>query len=291
MQSELAKLKLIVPDGTLTNAANVLLREGVELCPRMKLGLFRTNTKAQIVDMHREQGAILPLLDLAERFVTRNIRNEIVIGKTGMYRQEVPEVPIEAIREALANALCHRDYTTGTSAQVNVFKDFVEIVSPGLFPEGDTPEKHLCGESDEFHPRNPLIAEVLYKAGVIEQYGTGIPRIKEACEAASVTFEFTQTANSTVVRFDLPGRREGNQTSQADAPSQGISPSNLTENERVAIEIATTHGKVTPKALALNAQVSRRTASAVLKNLEAKRILHWVGHSVKDPYQFYELPR
>ncbi len=56
-----------------------------------------------------------------------------------MYRQEVPEVPAEAIREALANALCHRDYTTGTSVQANVFKDFVEIVSRGSFPRETRP--------------------------------------------------------------------------------------------------------------------------------------------------------
>ncbi len=259
----------------------------------MKLGLFRTNTKAQIVDMHRERGAALPLLELAERFVNRNIRNEVVIGRAGMYRQEVPEVPAEAIREALANALCHRDYTTGTSVQVNVFKDFVEIVSPGLFPEGDSPEKHLSGESDEFHPRNPLIAESLYKAGVIEQYGTGIPRIKEACEAAGVTFCFKQTDSSTVIRFDLPGRQT---SSGAFAPrqsnsAQSVDPSSLTETERTAIGIATELGKVTTKTLASKAQVSRRTASTVLRNLETKGALRWIGNSANDPYQFYEFPR
>ena len=62
-----------------------------------------------------------------------------------MQRREVPEIPREAVREAIANTLCHRDYETGTSVQVNVYMDFVEIVSPGLFPECDSPDRHLEG--------------------------------------------------------------------------------------------------------------------------------------------------
>lgn len=104
MQGELARLKLVAADGTLTNAACALLCEGEDLCPRMKLGLFKTNTKAQIADMRRERGPMIELLDLAERYVVRNIRSEVVIGKAGMRRQEIPEVPLEAIR-AMASAV------------------------------------------------------------------------------------------------------------------------------------------------------------------------------------------
>ena len=73
-----------------------------------------------------------------------------------------------------ANALCHRDYTTGTSVQVNVYMDFIEIVSPGLFPEGDSPDRHLEGSGGDSKQRNPNIAQVLFRSGMIEQYGTGI---------------------------------------------------------------------------------------------------------------------
>ena len=289
VQGELARLKLVAADGTLTNAADVLLCEGEDLCPRMKLGLFKTNTKAQIADMRREQGPIIELLDLAERYVVRNIRSEVVIGKTGMRRQEVPEVPLEAIREALANALCHRDYTTGTSVQVNVFKDFVEIVSPGLFPEGDSPERHLSGDANEFHPRNPLIAEALYKADVIEQYGTGIPRIKEACEAAGVSFRFEQTITSTVVRFDLPGSRSA-VASKADSTEKTAQTVSLAIVDRasIAMRLASEKGRVTTKELAEATGVGRLTASRVLRELADEDKLEWVGSSPNDPQQFYK---
>ncbi len=290
-RNELDRLRLVAADGTLTNAADVLLCKGDDLYPRMKLGLFSTNTKAQIADMRREQGPMLELLDLAERYVVRNIRSEVVIGRTGMRRQEVPEVPLEAIREALANALCHRDYTTGTSVQVNVFKDFVEIASPGLFPEGDSPEKHLSGDANEFHPRNPLIAEALYKADIIEQYGTGIPRIKEACEAAGVAFRFEQTVTSTVVRFDLPGSREAGKVVPSEArPSKSKGSSAFTEAELAAIDIARKGRRVTARALADATGVGRTKASETLKALVERGALIWVGKSVRDPHQYYRLP-
>ena len=91
-----------------------------------------------------------------------------------------------------ANALCHRGYTTGTSVQVNVYMDFIEIVSPGLFPEGDSPERHLEGSGGDFKQRNPNIAQALFRSGMIEQYGTGIPRIKRARDAAGVAFSYRQ---------------------------------------------------------------------------------------------------
>ena len=114
-----------------------------------------------------------------------------------------------------ANALCHRDYTTGTSVQVNVYMDFIEIVSPGLFPEGDSPDRHLEGSGGDSKQRNPSIAQVLFGSGMIEQYGTGIPRIKRARDAAGVAFSYRQDVNSTVIRFERPGT----QTSDAAAIS------------------------------------------------------------------------
>ena len=134
-----------------------------------------------------------------------NIRRRFVFGEPGMQRREIPEIPREAVREAIANALCHRDYTTDTAVEVNVYMDFVEVVSPGLFPEGDAPENHRAGADGGLKQRNPGIARALFRSGMIEQYGTGIPRIKRYCDAEGVKFSYRQTTNTTVIRFDRPG--------------------------------------------------------------------------------------
>lgn len=300
VEDTLAKLDLIAPDGSLRNAAVELFCEGSDTYPRMKLGLLGGNTKTKILDLRRECGAMLKLLDFAEYFVTSNIRREFVIGETGMYRKEIPEIPAEAIREAVANALCHSDYTTGTAVEVNVFMDTVQIVSPGLFPEGDSPERHLEGAASEFGLRNPAIARTLFRAGVIEQYGTGIPRIKEACEAAGVRFRFEQTVNSTVVVFERPGSQvtvaEDDSTSKDIKSNMATNAAwdamldNLGKSERRAMELAAANGSVSTSALAEGAQITKRASSTALKRLVEQGLLEWVGKSANDPRQFYRIP-
>ena len=80
VEDTLTRLDLVAPDGSLRNAAVELFCEGSDTYPRMKLGLLGGNTKAKILDLRRESGTMLKLLDFAEYFVTSNIRREFVIG-------------------------------------------------------------------------------------------------------------------------------------------------------------------------------------------------------------------
>lgn len=202
-----------------------------------------------------------------------------------MQRREVPEIPREAVREVIANALCHRDYTTGTSVQVNVYMDFIEIVSPGLFPEGDSPDRHLEGSGGDSKQRNPNIAQVLFRSGMIEQYGTGIPRIKRARDAAGVAFSYHQDVNSTVIRFERPGA----QTSDAAAVSStgAASLEILSETEKVAMQIAHDSGRVAKKELMEQTGVGKVKATETLKRLAERGLLEWVGSNQHDPRQYY----
>lgn len=105
----------------------------------------------------------------------------------------------------MQNAFCHRDYNHGSAVELNIFPDTVEIVNPGLFPEGDSPENHIEGKVGAVSdPRNPLIANLLFRAGIIEQYGSGIPRIKRSCDAANVKFEYRQEKGFTRIIFYRP---------------------------------------------------------------------------------------
>ena len=113
-------------------------------------------------NLQQEDLPLIQLLKRAEFFVVSSIRRRFVSVEPGMQRREIPEIPREAVREAVANALCHRDYTTGTAVEVNVNMDFVEVVSPGLFPEGDAPENHLAGGDGGLEQRNPGIAQMLF---------------------------------------------------------------------------------------------------------------------------------
>lgn len=116
-------------------------------------------------------------------------------------RQDEPLFPPLALREALVNALIHRDYSIpGGAVSVAVFDDRLEITSTGVLPFGlttaDLRREHVS------KPRNPLLAEVFYRRGLIERWGRGTQRIIDLCVAAGHPEpEFEERAGDVVVRF------------------------------------------------------------------------------------------
>lgn len=291
----LSRLGMLAKDGMLTNAAVELFCHAPLMYPRMKLGLLAGNDKLEIFDLRQEGLPMIQLLKRAEFFVISNIRRRFIFGDPGMQRREVPEIPRESIRESIANALCHRDYTSGTAIEVNVYMDFVEIVNPGLFPEGDCPENHLKGTGGDFKLRNPNIAQALFRSGMIEQFGTGIPRIKKSCDAAGVAFAYRQTANTTAIRFSRPGAQVNGisieQFDEKHTDGFDIKPTDLSDAERVAVDLARKSGQVTKRGLMQEAGIGKTKATNTLKKLVKNGLLVWVGKNTNDPYQYYRLPK
>ena len=105
-----------------------------------------------------------------------------------MERVEIPEIPLEAIREAIINSLIHRDFKNPKSNEIAIYKDRVEIFNPGEFPEGFKPEDFIEGQGSI--PRNPLIANTLYLSKDIEKWGSGFRRITEACQTSNTKVKF-----------------------------------------------------------------------------------------------------
>ena len=98
----------------------------------------------------------------------------------GLYRKEIYEIPEVAIREALVNAVIHRDYVNrGRDIKVGVYDDVVNIVSPGSLPNNITMEDIFNGRSES---RNRVIANIFKELGLIEQWGSGINRIVNTCK-------------------------------------------------------------------------------------------------------------
>ncbi len=129
---------------------------------------------------------------------------------------------------------------------------------------------------------------------MIKRYGTDIPRIKEACDAAGTTFEFKQAANPTVVRFDLSGGR--NAINNGDRPKTAASssaenPNNTDNKQAVAMKIATEQGKVTTKMPVNSLWIGRLTASRTLRKLAEANMLEWVGKSPNDPHRLHRIKK
>lgn len=96
----------------------------------------------------------------------------------GIKRIKKQPIPYEAYREAIANAIAHRNYSVSANIKIEMYDNRIEIVSPGGLPNGVTRENYL--KDNLSIPRNTIISQVLYTLGVIERFGTGIRRINEA---------------------------------------------------------------------------------------------------------------
>ncbi len=118
----------------------------------------------------------------------------------GTDRQRVEKIPEAAFREAIANALIHRVWDVESQIKVSMFDDRIEIVSPGGLPAGITADEYLSGKLSVL--RNPNIANVFYRLGIVEIFGTGIIRIKQLYEDGSRQPEFEVSENA--IKIVLP---------------------------------------------------------------------------------------
>lgn len=96
----------------------------------------------------------------------------------GMQRIKKQPIPYEAYREAIANAIAHRNYLVSSNIKIEMYNNRIEIISPGGLPHGVTKENYL--QDNLSIPRNTIISQVLYTLGIIEKFGTGIRRMNDA---------------------------------------------------------------------------------------------------------------
>ncbi len=129
-------------------------------------------------------------------YLQAKLNTEFIITGTG--RDEVLEFPTDALREALVNAIAHRDYRSTANIQVHIFQDRVEIISPGGLPAGMQPED--LGHKSI--PKNPLLFSMLYRMDLVEQIGSGITRILQLCtDLGSPSPELITETNWFTVAF------------------------------------------------------------------------------------------
>ena len=196
----LSRLKLI-EDGRLNNAANVMF--GKEPGIEIQMAIFATTEKLTFNDIYRVEGRVLDLADAAEKYIRNTMRYRVVIDGSQISRKEIPEVPHVAIREALLNSFCHKNYKTPQNNEVAIFSNRIEIYNPGTFPIGVTPDDFIKGKGRSIH-RNPLLAQIMYYSKDIERFGTGLKRIADACEDAGIEYEFIADNYGFTVIFYRP---------------------------------------------------------------------------------------
>lgn len=205
------------------------------------------------------EGNILDMPDkvmdiLRSKYLTSPIRYE------GLHRKEELEYPEEALREAILNAIVHKDYTA-TTIQLSVYDDKLILWNPGTLPEelsiDELKKKHAS------FPRNKNIADIFFKAGYIETWGRGTNKIVEACKAAGLPEpEFLEHAGGIQTIFLKDIYNE-----------EYLKKLGLTIRQVQAILFTKHSGKITNKLFQDFFSVSRNTATNELKKLVGLKLL------------------
>lgn len=165
----------------------------------LQAGLFKGTNTAVFIDMKTFDAPLLVALEDAMGFVRKHLSMAVVLDGAPQ-RKEVWSVPLPAIREALINAVVHRDYTDPGQVQVRLFDDRLEIWSPGLLATGIALDQ--LGKQDRSQPRNRRLARIFQRMGVIESFGTGFQRMEQAChDAGAAAPVYSEQAGAFVVTF------------------------------------------------------------------------------------------
>jgi predicted HTH transcriptional regulator len=159
----------------------------------IQAGRFKGTTKHRIIDSAGIRSYPVTAIDEVLVFIARNTASGMEIR--GARRVEVPEYPHVAVREAVVNAVVHADYSQqGAPLRVSIFDDRLEITSPGLLVPGLTIPDVLCGVSKL---RNRVIGRVFRELGLIEQWGSGVQRMVEACRDAGLPAPYLEEVGTS----------------------------------------------------------------------------------------------
>ncbi len=153
----------------LTNAGKMLFSKNKPIT--LKMAVFATEHKTTFLDISRIEGNIFELIDAATSYVIKNIRWSSKIGEDGIHRVETPEIPIDALREAIINSFAHARYDLQVQHEIDIFSNRISIINPGSFANEFRPEDFASRDLHSFL-RNELISKTLYLCKDVETFGS-----------------------------------------------------------------------------------------------------------------------
>ena len=247
-------------DGEIVPTNAYALLTGKNTMQNIQCAIFKGNDRAYFVDRREFNGPIQEQMEAAYQYVLEKINRGMKID--GIYRQDVYELPIDSVRELIANAVAHRSYLDPGNIQVALYDNRLEITSPGMLMNGVTIEKMKEGYSKI---RNRAIANAFSYMKIIEKWGSGIPRIIRECQEYGIP-------EPELIDFDGDFRiNMYRQPSLIQAGTIGtIIGIKVTSPEERVLTIMKQNARVTQKELQKELGVSLRTVKRMIAELQDK---------------------
>jgi len=273
----LRNLRLLADDG-LCNAGVLLFakdparffQQAVVVC-----AVFRGLGKTKIIDKRTVGGTLVDCYEGAMAYLREHLNTEYVI-RSGP-RQEILELPEEALREAILNALAHRDYRLTDAIQIHIFYDRVEMLNPG----GLVPGLKIKDLGHVSRPRNPLLFGIMDRMELVENVGSGIKRIRDAMFDYGLRPPVIRSAETW---FSLIFRRKGANESIENLSRKpigepigpGSSKGSPNAGERI-VALINQNPRVSGKDLAEHLGISDRAVRKHLSRLQAEGLVKRIG--------------
>ncbi len=256
----------LVKNGKITKAAVLLFgRNPSVIFPQNYFKCVKVDEFGEIVEFENFGGDLFEIVESVYNFALKNMPKRIKIE--GLERKVEYFVPEPAIREAIINAVVHRDYRIISFSYLRIEPDKVIVKNPGILPEGLKVEDLYREHSSR--PRNPLIANVFFLGGYIEAWGSGTIKMIRECSKRGLSLpKFEERGGFFYVIFDLKEKV-------------------IKERERKVLEYIGKKGEVKTPEIAKLLGVSQRTALRILEKLVKLRYIIKVG---EKRGRVYKLP-
>ncbi|WP_130862820.1 RNA-binding domain-containing protein [Bacilliculturomica massiliensis] len=269
-KAQMRTLHLIGEDEMYTNLAFLLS----EQCTHMiKLAVFEGSKKSVFKDRRELSGSLLEQLEEAFDYIDRFNRTRAEFS--GLDRLDMRDYPPEAIREALLNAIVHRDYSFSGAALISIFEDRIEFVTIGGLVKGITLDDVKLGVSVL---RNQYLANIFYRLRLIEAYGTGILKINECYDDYAVKPVIETTDNA--FKITLPNTNfhaEEQKSKNLHKVNETTSWSKKQERVNTILELCRSKGSIVRSDVEMALGVSQSTAILLLRELNDEGVLFKKG--------------
>jgi ATP-dependent DNA helicase RecG len=284
----LQNLEALTEDG-MTNAGTLFFGKRVTkffLEAKINCAVFQGTSKTKIIDQQICEGSVIETYQAAIGYLQAHLNAEYIIR--GGPRQEVLELPLDALREAVLNAIGHRDYRLTGHIQVHISLDRVEIINPGGLVSGLT----LADLGRVSRPRNPLLFALMHRMELVEDVGSGIRRIRDEMRSYGLEKPLIETGESW---FSIAFRRKPQDASiERQGQALGVTPSATRPYEGVTggvnegvsrlLDYIRGHPGLRVPAISLELSVPAKTIERWLKALKQQDAIRFEGSPKKGGY-------
>ena len=153
------------------------------------MAVYATNQRIIFLDINRVHDNIYNLIDIATVYINQHMNWRVEFDGKSSARIEIPEVPVDAVREIVVNAFAHANYRSITEHEIDITPTMIDIYNPGEFPINYKPED-FAERRIQSMPRNRKILDVLYRSKNVEVQGSGIRKVLELCAANNIEYEY-----------------------------------------------------------------------------------------------------